>query len=53
LIALGNVEEYQEKLNIMLTNTELRDNFSNSTKAKVLEYDINKIATEYLNFLLS
>ena len=53
LIALGNVEEYQKKLNIMLINTELRDNFSNSTKAKVLEYDINKIATEYLNFLLS
>ena len=53
LIPLGDVVEYQKKLNIMMKNTELLDNFSNRTKEKVLEYDINIIATEYLNFLLS
>ena len=53
LIPLGNVEDFQKKLNIMMTSAELLDNFSNNTKVKVLGYDINKIGIDYLNFLLS
>jgi len=53
LVKVGDTSDFQEKLKLLISNEKLLKSFSEKTKLKVTEFDINIIGKEYLKFILS
>lgn len=53
LIPANKTDHYQEKLQKLIDEEELRNTFGTNARNKSLEFDISVIGDRYLNFLLS